>query len=63
MELTSVRLAQYDRDGFLIFPELFGQAAIAVLRQEVVRLSNLRTEDVFPSTSHEHRPLAARPQA
>ena len=47
MELTSALLAQYERDGFLIFPDLFGQAEIAVLRQEVARLSNLRTEEVF----------------
>ena len=47
MELTPAQLAQYERDGFLIFPDLFGPAEIAVLRQEVARLSRPTTEEVF----------------
>ena len=47
MELTPAQLAQYERDGFLIFPDLFGPAEIAVLRQEVARLAKLDTEEVF----------------
>jgi hypothetical protein len=39
-------LAQYERDGFLIFPDLFNQGEIAVLRQEVARLSHLEAEEV-----------------
>jgi ectoine hydroxylase len=43
-------MAQFGRDGFLIFPDLFSQAAVAGLRQEVARLSRLETEEV----SREH---------
>jgi ectoine hydroxylase len=50
MELTPAQLAQYERDGFLIFPDLFTSAEIAVLRQEVARLVKLDTEEV----SREH---------
>ena len=32
MELTTAQLAQYERDGFLIFPNLFTAAEIAVMR-------------------------------
>ena len=46
MELSAAQLAQYERDGFLIFPDLFGPAEVAVLRQEVARLAQLRTEEV-----------------
>jgi hypothetical protein len=46
MELTPTQLAQYERDGFLIFPDLFNQGEIAVLRQEVARLSHLEAEEV-----------------
>ena len=37
MELTPAQIAQFERDGFLIFPDLFSQAEVAVLRQEVAR--------------------------
>jgi ectoine hydroxylase len=50
MEQTLAQLAQYERDGFLIFPDLFTPAEIAVLRQEVVRLAKLDAEAV----SREH---------
>ena len=33
MELTPAQKAQYDRDGFLIFPDLFAPSEVAVLRQ------------------------------
>lgn len=46
MELTAAQLAQYERDGFLIFPNLFAAAEIAVLRQEVARLSQIHTEEI-----------------
>ena len=38
MELSATQLAQYERDGFLIFPDLFAPPEIAVPRQEVARL-------------------------
>lgn len=47
MELTPAQLVQYECDGFLIFPDLFTSAEIAVLRQEVARLAKLDTEEVF----------------
>ena len=46
MELTAAQLAQYERDGFLIFPDLFGQAEVAVLRQEVARLAKINADEV-----------------
>jgi len=46
MQLTAAQLAQFDRDGFLIFPDLFSQAEIAVLRREVERLSQIHSEEV-----------------
>lgn len=50
MELTPAQMAQFGRDGFLTFPDLFSQAEVAVLRQEVARLSKLETEEL----SREH---------
>ena len=41
MQLTPAQLAQYERDSFLIFPDLFTSAEIAVLRQELARLARL----------------------
>jgi ectoine hydroxylase len=46
MELSAARLAQYVRDGFLIFPDLFAPAEIAVPRQEVARLSRIDADEV-----------------
>ena len=46
MELTAAQRAQFDRDGFLIFPNLFSTAEVAVLRQEVARLAEIRAEEV-----------------
>ncbi len=46
MELTAAQLAQFDRDGFLIFPDLFSAAEVAVMRQEVARLEQIHAEEV-----------------
>ncbi len=46
MELTAAQRAQFERDGFLIFPNLFSQPEVAVLRQEVARLSEVHSEEV-----------------
>lgn len=46
MELTAAQRAQYERDGFLIFPNLFSAAEVAVMRQEVERLSKIDAEEV-----------------
>ena len=47
MELTPAQRAQFDRDGYLIFPNLFSQAEVAVLRREVERLSHIHADEVF----------------
>ena len=39
MRLSPQQLEQYHRDGYLIFPGLFSQREIAVLREETARLS------------------------
>ena len=46
MELTTQQLEQFDRDGFLVFPDLFSRNEIAVLRREVARLSGVQSEEV-----------------
>jgi ectoine hydroxylase len=46
MELTQGQMLRYERDGFLIFPDLFSAAEVAVLRQEVARLSHVHSEEV-----------------
>lgn len=47
MELSNAQQAQFEHDGLLIFPDLFVPAEIAVLRQEVARLSRINTDEVF----------------
>lgn len=46
MLLTPDQLAQYERDGFLVFPGLFSRQEIAVLRREVARLAGIESEEV-----------------
>src|SRR5436305_984612 len=46
MTLTDQQLEQFDRDGFLVFPDLFSRAEVAVLRREVARLSQVESEEV-----------------
>src|SRR5438477_3027264 len=46
MRMTDAQLAQYQRDGFIIFPSLFSKAEIAVLRAETARLSTVEAETV-----------------
>ena len=46
MELTSEQVAQYDRDGFLVFPDLFSADEVTVLRREVERVSKINSEMV-----------------
>jgi ectoine hydroxylase len=47
MQLSPTQLAQYDRDGFLILPELFAPAEIERLRQELVRLGRIAADSVI----------------
>lgn len=46
MELTAAQIEQFDRDGFLIFPNLFERNEVAVLRREVARLSQVQADEV-----------------
>jgi ectoine hydroxylase len=46
LELTTQQLAEFDRDGFLLFPELVTSAEIAVLKTELQRLCLLRGAEV-----------------
>ena len=44
MRLTEAQTAAYERDGFLVFPELVSAAEVALLRQEVERLMHVDAE-------------------
>ncbi len=46
MKLTPAQIEQYDRDGYLHFPEFFSAAEVAVLRREVARVAEIETEMV-----------------
>jgi ectoine hydroxylase len=46
MNLSPRQLEQFDRDGFLVFPDLFARNEVAVLRREVARLSQVESEEV-----------------
>ena len=46
MRLTKEQIDRYDRDGFLVFPELFAPAEVAALRGEVDRVSRLDAEGI-----------------
>ncbi len=47
MNLTPRQVEQFRRDGYLVFPELFSRAEIALLRAETARLSKIETETVI----------------
>lgn len=47
MELTPEQVAQFDRDGYLIFPELFSAAEVDVLHREVERVSQVDSDCIF----------------
>ena len=47
MPLTDAQIAQYDRDGFLHFPEFFSAAEVEAMRREVTRVSQIESEMVF----------------
>ncbi|MFM9942279.1 MAG: phytanoyl-CoA dioxygenase family protein [Hyphomicrobiaceae bacterium] len=46
MKLTQQQIAQYDRDGYLHFPEFFTKDEVAALRREVTRVSGIESEMV-----------------
>src|SRR3954464_15980755 len=47
MRMTDAQLAQYQRDGFIIFPNLFSRAEIESLRAETARLSAVQADTVI----------------
>jgi ectoine hydroxylase len=47
MKLAPSQLAQFERDGFLVFPDLFSQAEIDVLRAETARLCAIEADTVI----------------
>ena len=47
MKMTDAQLGQYQRDGFIIFPNLFSRAEIDSLRAETARLSNVKADTVI----------------
>ena len=46
MQLSPQELEQFDRDGFLVFPDLFSRNEVAILRREVARLSQVQGDEV-----------------
>jgi ectoine hydroxylase len=47
MKLSSEQLAQYRRDGFLIFPDLFSAEEVTVLHLEAERVAKLDADGIF----------------
>src|SRR5438309_2913597 len=47
MQLTEQQVAQFNRDGYLIFPGRFSKAEVAVLRAETARLAHIQCETVI----------------
>jgi len=47
MRMTDAQLAQYQRDGFIIFPNLFSRAETDILRAETARLSEVKDDTVI----------------
>lgn len=47
MQLTREQIDAYKRDGFLVFPELFTPAEVAVLREETERLRHIEADGIF----------------
>jgi len=46
MHLTPQQVAQFERDGYLVFLGLFSRAEVAVLRAETERLSRIDADTV-----------------
>jgi ectoine hydroxylase len=47
MRLTDDQLAQFDRDGFLLFPDLFSAEEVEILRADVARLATVEADHIF----------------
>lgn len=46
MQLNADQIAQYQRDGFLIFPDFLSLREVALLRGEIARLAGVETDAV-----------------
>jgi ectoine hydroxylase len=46
MQLTPAQVDEYDRRGFLVFPELFSAEEVAAMREEVARVAEIESEMV-----------------
>src|SRR4051812_2503639 len=46
MELSAEQIAAYDRDGFLVFPNLLGTDEVALLKEELARVGHIQDERV-----------------
>lgn len=46
MKLTSEQLQAYDRDGFLVFPNLISPEEVALLKSELARVGDIKDERV-----------------
>ncbi len=57
MRLSAQQIAQYDRDGYLHFPEFFSPAEVDAMRREVERVSQIQCDMVVREGS-EQRPKA-----
>jgi ectoine hydroxylase len=51
MRLTPLQVAQFEHDGYLVFPGLFSKAEVAVLRAETARLSGIEADTVVRERS------------
>ena len=47
MQLTRAQLEAFDRDGFLVFPELLAQEEIDILLSETERVSRVEADGIF----------------
>ena len=47
MKLSTAEMERYQRDGFLLFPELFSAQEISLLRDEVERVSRIEAQGIF----------------
>jgi ectoine hydroxylase len=51
MRLTQAQLDQYERDGFLIFPELFSSREVAAMKDELRRIQGIETDHLVRERS------------
>ena len=47
MQLSAKQVSDFDKDGYLIFRNLFSEQEVAILREEASRIAKLDTECVI----------------